>query len=135
MSWIPATNFVGTLLVNVDNDKLSDAEFREFVRNTLPSVECATKCRCGKGGRRRWLDEDEKGYFCDDCWQKEMLSLMNPVPKSAIGRCVDHYPARKIYRWVGISCFNKEDPAKYKERRRLVCAPGGSAILEGDMWR
>ena len=36
---VPAANFVGTLTVNVDNDKMSDAEFREFVRNTLPIVD------------------------------------------------------------------------------------------------
>jgi len=38
---VPAANFVGTLAVNVDNEKLSDAAFREFVRNTLPIVEGA----------------------------------------------------------------------------------------------
>ena len=26
-------------MANVDNEKLSDAEFRQFVRNTLPIVE------------------------------------------------------------------------------------------------
>lgn len=35
---VPATNFCQTLAVNVDNDKLSDAEFRKLVRNTLPIV-------------------------------------------------------------------------------------------------
>lgn len=35
---VPATNFVSTLAANVDNRKLSDAEFREFVRRTLPIV-------------------------------------------------------------------------------------------------
>ena len=36
VSGVPANNFVRTLLVNVDNDKMTDAEFRQFVRNTLP---------------------------------------------------------------------------------------------------
>lgn len=36
---VPATNFCATLAANVDNGKLSDAEFREFVRNTLPIVD------------------------------------------------------------------------------------------------
>lgn len=36
---IPASNFVGTVAANVDNTKLSDEEFRQFVRNTLPIVE------------------------------------------------------------------------------------------------
>lgn len=35
---VPAAHFCGTLAVNVDNEKLSDADFREFVRNTLPIV-------------------------------------------------------------------------------------------------
>lgn len=35
---VPAAHFVGTIAVNVDNKKLSDAEFRQFVRNTLPIV-------------------------------------------------------------------------------------------------
>ena len=35
---VPAANFCGTLQANVDNEKLSDAAFREFVRNTLPIV-------------------------------------------------------------------------------------------------
>jgi len=36
---VPAANFVGTLAANASNESLSDAEFREFVRNTLPIVE------------------------------------------------------------------------------------------------
>jgi hypothetical protein len=36
---IPATNFMATIAANVDNNKLSDTEFREFIRNTLPIVE------------------------------------------------------------------------------------------------
>ena len=36
---IPAQNFVGTLAVNVDNAKLTDKEFRDFVRKTLSIVK------------------------------------------------------------------------------------------------
>lgn len=36
---VPAANFVGTMLANLDNEKLSDADFRQFVRNTMPIVE------------------------------------------------------------------------------------------------
>jgi hypothetical protein len=36
---IPADHFMGTIAANVDNDKLSDAEFRQFIRNTLTIVE------------------------------------------------------------------------------------------------
>lgn len=35
---VPADNFVGTLSVNVNNPKLTDAEFRDIVRRTLPVV-------------------------------------------------------------------------------------------------
>lgn len=35
---VPADSFVETLAANVDNDKLDDAVFRQFVRNTLPIV-------------------------------------------------------------------------------------------------
>jgi hypothetical protein len=40
---VPATHFVQTLAANVDNEKLDDAAFREFVRNTLPIVEGNTQ--------------------------------------------------------------------------------------------
>lgn len=35
---VPAEHFMATIAANVDNDKLTDAEFREFIRNTLPIV-------------------------------------------------------------------------------------------------
>lgn len=35
---VPADSFCQTLNVNVDNAKLNDSEFRQFVRNTLPIV-------------------------------------------------------------------------------------------------
>ena len=41
MTKVPADNFCATLHVNVDNAKLTDAQFREFVRNTLPIVDYA----------------------------------------------------------------------------------------------
>jgi hypothetical protein len=40
---VPAVNFVETLKANVDNAKLTDKEFREFVRKTLPIVEGGKK--------------------------------------------------------------------------------------------
>lgn len=36
---ISAASFVETVRVNVDNEKLSDEEFRKFIRQTLPIVE------------------------------------------------------------------------------------------------
>lgn len=36
---VKAISFISTLLVNVDNEKLSDSDFRDFVRNTLSIVE------------------------------------------------------------------------------------------------
>ena len=35
---VPADSFVGTVAANVDNLKLSDEDFRDFIRNTLPIV-------------------------------------------------------------------------------------------------
>jgi hypothetical protein len=35
---VGASHFVGTLAANVDNEKIGDAGFREFIRNTLPIV-------------------------------------------------------------------------------------------------
>ena len=40
---IPAENFMETISVNVDNEKLNDKMFREFIRNTLPIVEYPRK--------------------------------------------------------------------------------------------
>ena len=37
---VSASNFVGTVAKNVDNRKLSDEEFRAFIRTTLPIVIC-----------------------------------------------------------------------------------------------
>jgi hypothetical protein len=39
MRKVPAENFVATLAVNVDNKKVTNKQFREFVRNTLPIVQ------------------------------------------------------------------------------------------------
>ncbi len=36
---VPAVNFIGTMMANIDNEKLNDEEFRNFIRNTLPIVE------------------------------------------------------------------------------------------------
>jgi hypothetical protein len=36
---IEAESFLDTLEDNIENEKLSDAEFREFVRNTMPAVQ------------------------------------------------------------------------------------------------
>ena len=35
---VPAESFVGTLAANVDNKKMSNKDFRQLVRNTLPIV-------------------------------------------------------------------------------------------------
>ena len=35
---VPAENFVGTLSANVNNRKMTDKDFRQLVRNTLPIV-------------------------------------------------------------------------------------------------
>lgn len=38
-SKVSAINFIGTMLANIDNEKLSDTDFRQFIRNTMPIVE------------------------------------------------------------------------------------------------
>ena len=35
---VPAKNFMATIAANVNNKRLTDKEFREFIRNTLPIV-------------------------------------------------------------------------------------------------
>lgn len=37
--FVTASNFVGTLVANVDNKGLDDCAFRQFVRNSLPLVD------------------------------------------------------------------------------------------------
>lgn len=39
---VPASNFCTTMEANVDNAELSDADFRQFIRNTLPIVQYET---------------------------------------------------------------------------------------------
>jgi hypothetical protein len=36
---IPAENFMATIAANVDNEELTDAAFRAFIRDTLPFVK------------------------------------------------------------------------------------------------
>lgn len=36
---VPASNFMATVAANVDNLKMTDAAFRQFIRNSLPVVE------------------------------------------------------------------------------------------------
>jgi len=36
---VPAENFMATIAANVDNKRITDEQFRDFIRNTLPVVE------------------------------------------------------------------------------------------------
>jgi len=65
---VPASNFVGTIAVNVDNKKMSDADFRQFIRGSLSVVDYDSKCSCGKPGRPRSDKGLAAGCHCDDCW-------------------------------------------------------------------
>lgn len=40
---VPADHFAGFVAANVDNAKLTDAEFRNMLRDTLPLVEYKRK--------------------------------------------------------------------------------------------
>ena len=42
-SMVPAEHFMATIAANVDNKKLSDADFRQFIRDTLPIVQYKRK--------------------------------------------------------------------------------------------
>lgn len=69
MELVPAENFCATLSVNVDNDKLTDANFREFVRNTLPIVEYKRpKPSLIENNKPPVPTEPQKCKFCDFEW-------------------------------------------------------------------
>ena len=36
---VPAENFMATIAANVDNSNITDEQFREFIRNTLPIIQ------------------------------------------------------------------------------------------------
>lgn len=36
---VDAKHFLGIVEANIDNEKLSDKQFREFIRNTLPIID------------------------------------------------------------------------------------------------
>lgn len=41
---VPAESFLTLLCANVENDRLSDEAFRDFVRNSLPVVQFPRPC-------------------------------------------------------------------------------------------
>ena len=59
---VSVVNFIGTLLVNVDNEKLSDAEFRQVVRNTLSIVEKPAR----KEIANEEMQEKIRGYYINE---------------------------------------------------------------------
>lgn len=83
---VPATNFMATIAANVDNPKISDEEFREFIRNTLPivrytgasdgddwqPVSFSSDCLGGEG--------DEPGNICSICGLDYVDECMCPGP-------------------------------------------------------
>lgn len=74
---VPAANFVGTLVANVDNNLMSDKEFREFVRNTLPIVQTSD----------RWSEAIE-------ACKREISKYLNG--KTLMGRHYGSYYAQEI---------------------------------------
>lgn len=60
-----------------------------------------------------------------------------PVPKYAIGKCVDDFPSKKIFRRVGVLCeVERNGQFQGKEtRHRWVVAPRGSSVEARDVWR
>ena len=62
----PAEMFMRTLAANLDNDKLSDADFRQLVRNSLPGIAFpedrhVVMTNRGEAYRalRRWADAEK----------------------------------------------------------------------------
>lgn len=72
---IPPINFIGTLVVNVDNEKLSDADFRKMIKATLPIVDQP--------------EEGEKKY-----WDKE--EVINLLVMSLDATATQYPPMRKV---------------------------------------
>ena len=69
MEMVPADNFVRTLAANVDNPKLKDENFREFVRNTLPIVEYKRpELEPVKGNKPPVPTEPQTCKFCEYEW-------------------------------------------------------------------
>jgi hypothetical protein len=54
-------SLIETIASNVDNKKLSDSDFRNFVRNSLPVTEVEVDAELEKGRLTRW----EKNIPCD----------------------------------------------------------------------
>lgn len=61
---IPAESFLSTLHMNVDNDRLTDAAFRELVRNTLDIVDFPRPMVVCKFCDYQY---DRKQNACDNC--------------------------------------------------------------------
>lgn len=61
---VPAENFLATVAANVENKKLSDAEFREFIRNTLPIVKYTRVTRPGVIVENPSYDHSDNFPFC-----------------------------------------------------------------------
>jgi len=61
---VSASTFIGVIAANVDNIKLSDWEFRTFIRNTLPIVKytgavLTQQCSGQETPDEIWTNEDE----------------------------------------------------------------------------
>lgn len=59
-SKIPAINFIGTILANLDNENLDDKSFRDMIRNTISIVE---KPKLDENMGNRDLMEKMKKYY------------------------------------------------------------------------
>ena len=59
---VDARNFVGTIAVNVDNERLSDADFRQFIRNSLEVVDYVGKPTQDSSYAAAFTTEDEEWH-------------------------------------------------------------------------
>lgn len=113
---VPAAEFLATVASNVDNSQLSDAEFRQFIRNTLDIVEYnryrrpirfSTVNNYGKTRNNEddvftvaefkeacavycFVDDDGWGYPMNDQGYADPTTLIKPSNLSAIPEDATH---------------------------------------------
>jgi hypothetical protein len=72
---VPASNFVATVAANVDNEKLADDGFREFIRNTLPIVIYEGNGDANNGYEKRRFLETIQDRACNSSGVIRIIGL------------------------------------------------------------
>lgn len=97
MGTLPAKSFVGTLAANIDNDKLSDKEFRQFCRNSVPNVEGIDYTPPPPDPRKFFIGGSIAVEFDEDT-PDEIIDAYNiPVGDTAYVQATElHYPITDV---------------------------------------